>query len=113
LFCSGKIYYDLYEKREDLKISDVVIIRIEQLDPFPAEQLREILSAVTQAREWIWVQEEPKNMGAWSFVQPLLQPLIGGELGYVGRAAAASPATGYLKLHKEQQAALVQQALGV
>ena len=113
LLCSGKIYYDLHERRRDLKTSDVAIIRLEQLYPFPAERLREILSISAQAREWFWVQEEPKNMGAWSFVQPHLQPLIGGELGYVGRPAAASPATGYLKLHKEQQAALVQQAFGV
>jgi len=118
LLCSGKVYYDLVNKREELGRNDVAIIRLEQLYPFPIARLTDILRRYTDAAELFWVQEEPENMGAWYFVEEQMQPLIHPagassgkrQLRYVGRGTAASPAAGPHKVHHEQQEALVNEA---
>ncbi len=115
LLCTGKVYYDLVNKREELGRSDVAVVRLEQLYPFPAQRLGDILRRYSDA-ELYWVQEEAENYGAWSFVDRNIQPVINPtgtarrRLRYVGRPAAASPATGSHKAHAEQQAALVDDA---
>lgn len=118
IFCTGKVYYDLLEKRIEKNIKDTAIIRFEQLYPLQAEAIAEIMKKYSSAKEWIWCQEEPKNMGAWSFISSYLMEAakasgLDGNVNYVGREAAASPATGYLYLHNAQQAKLVKQALNI
>lgn len=116
IFTSGKVYYDLLEARREQKIDDVAIARIEQYYPFPAEEVRELIAEYPNA-EIVWVQEEPRNMGAWTFVSPYIESameMAGLEqyrLRYIGRKIAASPAAGYLKIHNQEQEALVKQAL--
>jgi 2-oxoglutarate decarboxylase len=119
LLCSGKVYYDLVNKREELGRNDVAIIRLEQLYPFPLARLTDILRRYPDSAELFWVQEEPENMGAWYFVEEQMQSIInpGGNGGpmkrplrYVGRPTAASPATGAHKVHHDQQQALVEEA---
>jgi 2-oxoglutarate dehydrogenase E1 component len=117
VLCSGKIYYDLYEAREAAGIADVYLMRLEQLYPFPARALIAELSRFPQA-EIVWAQEEPKNMGAWSFVEPniewvlqRLEPPRDQRARYVGRAASAATATGLASKHNQEQKALVAQAL--
>ncbi len=117
VLCSGKVYYDLLQEREKLGISDVALLRLEQLYPFPAETLSKALGAYPKAMV-IWCQEEPMNMGAWTFVDRRLEEVLQGldvladRPQYVGRKEAASPATGYLEKHIKQQQDLVQRALG-
>jgi len=113
LFCSGKVYYDLLQERRRMVKPDIVILRVEQLYPYPEKRIAHLLEKYRSAKEVFWVQEEPKNMGAWSFIMPLLseQLLPGQTLRYVGRPASASPATGYIKKHEQEQAALVREAL--
>lgn len=106
LLCSGKIYYDLYAYREENKIKDIAILRIEQLYPFPLAQLHTFLDAHTDA-EICWVQEEPANMGAQTFVAQLLRKRI---KAYISREASASPATGFAKVHAEEQHAIITSA---
>ncbi len=119
LLCSGKVYYELVSKREELARNDVAILRIEQLYPFPLQRLTDILRRYSDAAELFWVQEEPENMGAWYFVEEELQSIIcpngnGGpvkrQLRYIGRPSAASPAPGAHKVHHDQQEALVNEA---
>ncbi len=98
-FCSGKIYYDLIERREKEGVNDIAFIRLEQLYPFPQKQLDAILSQYSKVKEFLFVQEEPENMGPWRFVDYNLRSL---NLKYIGRAAAASPATGYTKKHNAE-----------
>lgn len=110
VFCSGKVYYDLLEAKRKSGINDVHMIRIEQIYPFPeAEILREI-NRFPDA-ELVWCQEEPKNMGAWFFVNPILEMLSNEKIIYAGREQSASPATGYLKVHTDQQERLLAAAL--
>jgi len=116
VLCTGKVYYDLLQERRDRKINNIMILRLEQLYPFPHEALKHELKDYKNA-EIVWCQEEPKNMGAWSFVEPYIEEIL-KELqhnalrpAYVGREAAASPATGNLKKHNAQQAKLVDEAL--
>jgi 2-oxoglutarate dehydrogenase E1 component len=111
LLCSGKVYYDLLERREALQAMDHAILRLEQFYPFPEQQLRELLLRYGGAQEWYWVQEEPRNMGGWSFVAPQLEPLIGKSPGYIGRREAASPATGYREVYNKTQSAIVEEAI--
>jgi 2-oxoglutarate dehydrogenase E1 component len=106
LVCSGKVYYDLLEKRPG---DDVAMIRLEQFYPFPEAQLRAAISRYRRA-ELVWVQEESQNMGGWSFVEPRLRAM-GYNVAYVGRDASASPAVGSLKIHQREQAELVEAAL--
>ncbi|WP_343313006.1 2-oxoglutarate dehydrogenase E1 component [Brucella sp. BE17] len=117
VLCSGKVYYDLYEEREKRGIDDVYLLRVEQLYPFPAKALINELTRFRQA-EIVWCQEEPKNMGAWSFIDPYLEWVLAHidakhkRVRYAGRPAAASPATGLMSKHLEQLAAFVEDALG-
>jgi len=106
VLCSGKVYYDLLEKRTD---DTVAIVRLEQFYPFPEVQLRAVLSRYRRA-EFVWLQEESQNMGGWTFVEPRLRAM-GYTVGYVGRDASASPATGSHKIHQREQAELVEAAL--
>jgi 2-oxoglutarate dehydrogenase E1 component len=105
VLCTGKIYYDLIEGRTKKKTKDVAIVRMEQLHPFPEKQLNAVLKKYKGAK-LAWVQEEPANMGYWSFILRYMQGL---EL--VSRKASASPATGYSKVHKAEQEKIVNQAL--
>lgn len=114
LACSGKVYYDLVNSRLERNDMDTVVIRIEQLYPFPHKALAEELGKYPHAKEVVWVQDEPQNQGYWFFVQHhILENMQEGQkLGYAGRAASASPAVGYYSKHNEQQKALVDQAFG-
>ena len=115
ILCSGKVYYDLLAAREDRKAKHIAIVRIEQLYPFPETQVRDALSRFPPSSEVLWVQEEPRNMGAWRFMAEQLQPLLDGShrtLRYVGRPESASPAAGSLKRHNEEQAAIAAEAIG-
>ena len=113
VFCSGKVYYDLLQARRAAKIDDIAIARLEQLYPFPHDEYAEVINLYANARDIVWCQEEPQNQGAWYEIRHRLQdPLTARHaLRYVGRAASASPAAGYAQLHKEQQNALIQEAL--
>ena len=104
LFCSGKVYYDLRAEREKRGDVKTAIVRLEQLYPFPSERLTAIRGGYPSARRFVWVQEEPKNMSAWSFVAERKAEFLpeGGELAYVGRPAAPSPATGNAAVHKRE-----------
>ena len=116
ILCTGKVYYDLLEKREELGIKDTTFIRLEQLAPFPKDALQEALTYFPNA-EFIWCQEEPRNMGAWNYVHDKIeQAKEDGHLKcmkprYVGRPEAASPATGFVRVHEREQQALVTEAL--
>ena len=112
LVCSGKVYYDLVKKREELGADDVAILRAEQLYPFPHKAFAAELKKYPNATELVWTQDEPQNQGAWFFVQHYIHENMssGQKLGYSGRAASASPAVGYSHLHQEQQKALVEGA---
>jgi 2-oxoglutarate dehydrogenase E1 component len=112
--CSGKVYYDLVKKREEKKANDVVIVRVEQLYPFPHKAFASELKKYPNVTDLVWCQDEPQNQGAWFFVQHQIHENMqeGQRLGYAGRAASASPAVGYAHLHQEQQKALLDQAFG-
>jgi len=114
LVCSGKVYYDLVKKREELGADDVAILRAEQLYPFPHKAFATELKKYPNATELVWTQDEPQNQGAWFFVQHYIHEnmLPSQKLGYSGRAASASPAVGYSHLHQEQQKLLVEGAFG-
>ena len=112
LICSGKIFYELLQNRNELEKTDVAIVRLEQLYPFPESQLKTILQIYRQAKKWFWVQEEPQNMGGWQFVQPRLNAASGKSFKYIGRKASSSPASGFPGLAKLEQQAIVAQALG-
>jgi len=109
---SGKVHNELVKKRKDMNATNVALLRLEQIYPFHAERMQEILASYPALTEVVWCQEEPKNSGAWLFVQPSILELLrpGQRLQYVGRAAAASPATGSPKVHERQQEALLTEA---
>ena len=118
VLCSGKVYYDLRQARRERKVSDVAIVRVEQLHPFPAKALAESIGRYRNA-DVIWCQEEPQNMGAWTFLDRRIEQVL-TELGgkakrprYVGRPEAAATATGLLKRHNAEQAKLVDEALSI
>ncbi|SUT91554.1 2-oxoglutarate dehydrogenase, E1 subunit [[Actinobacillus] rossii] len=113
VLCSGKVYYDLLEQRRKNEQTDVAIIRIEQLYPYPHEEVRSILAKFSHVTDFIWCQEEPLNQGAWYCSQHNFRADLpkGAELRYAGRPASASPAAGYMALHNEQQRELVTNAL--
>jgi 2-oxoglutarate dehydrogenase E1 component len=113
LLCSGKIYYQLLQRREALKTEDPAIVRLEQFYPFPEKQLKSILANFTRAKRYIWVQEAPQNMGAWDFVRPRIEKLTETPISYVGRSPAASPATGFPTVYKQEQDAISDEAVGV
>jgi 2-oxoglutarate dehydrogenase E1 component len=110
--CSGKVYYDLVKKREEMGSKDVAIIRVEQLYPFPHKAFGAEVKRYGNATDIVWCQDEPQNQGAWFFVQHNIHEnmLEGQKLGYAGRAASASPAVGYAHLHQDQQKNLVEAA---
>ncbi len=118
VICSGKVYYDLLEARDARGIDNVYLLRLEQFYPFPALSLTKELGRFKNA-QIVWCQEEPKNQGGWSFVEPNLEWVLGrigakhGRATYAGRPAAASPATGLARQHKQQQEALTDEALTV
>ncbi|MDB4512204.1 hypothetical protein N9060_01940, partial [Arenicella sp.] len=113
VFCTGKVYFDLIEERRTQKIKDIAICRVEQLYPFPREEVVKELGRYASANEVVWCQEEPKNQGAWFQIMHHLRACISANhtLFYVGRDASASPAAGYLAVHRDQQAKLVRDAL--
>ena len=107
IFCSGKVFYDLCAHRKETAATDTAILRLEQLHPFHHDMVGALLSLYPQARQFVWCQEEPANMGAWTYVAPLLQAVVGGPLRYAGRPAAASPAAGSKAIHIREQKALL------
>ncbi len=115
IFCSGKVYYDLIEAREVSDLSNVAIVRIEQLYPFAIERYASILDSYPNITDVVWCQEEPQNQGAWYQIRHRLQEPLSDqqELFYAGRSSAAAPASGIYKLHLQQQQALVEAALDV
>ncbi len=116
VLCSGKVYYDLLAARTEKKINDVALVRLEQLYPFPAEELATEIKKYKNA-EVIWCQEEPKNMASWSYINELIEEVLVGikhkvtRAKYAGRVASASPATGYGSYHAREQKALIEEAL--
>jgi 2-oxoglutarate dehydrogenase E1 component len=118
VLCSGKVAYDLIEARDAAGDTGTAIVRVEQLYPFPSEPLAKRLARMPNLEDVVWAQEEPKNNGAWSFVEPFIEECLGeakckvARPRYAGRAAAASPATGLMKRHQAEQGALVAEALG-
>jgi 2-oxoglutarate dehydrogenase E1 component len=111
LLCTGKVYYTLLAAQEETAFDDVAIVRVEQLHPFPFDELRSLLARY-RTRDFTWVQEEPWNMGAWSFVSERIRSALprGASLRYAGRRESASPATGSYKIHVEEEAELVREA---
>jgi 2-oxoglutarate dehydrogenase E1 component len=117
VLCSGKVYYDLLAERDARGQDDTYLMRLEQIYPMPTKALKAELTRFKGA-DWVWCQEEPKNQGAWSFVEPELEAIL-TEIGakktrfaYAGRKASASPATGLASRHKYEQETLVKEALG-
>jgi 2-oxoglutarate dehydrogenase E1 component len=115
VLCSGKVYYDLFEERAKRDIDDVYLMRVEQLYPFPARPLAHELARFRNA-DVVWCQEEPKNMGSWTFVEPYLQWVLPhassavGRARYVGRPASAATATGLMSKHQAQLQSFLNQA---
>jgi 2-oxoglutarate dehydrogenase E1 component len=107
VLCSGKVYYDLIEKREKDKIKDVAIIRLEQLHPFPKKQINDLLAKYTKAEDFVWLQEEPENMGYWNYIQRIYPER---SFKLISRKASASPATGFAKVHAEEQELIIEKA---
>ena len=110
ILCSGKIYYDLVDAREKEKIDDVAIFRVEQLHPLPKNQILEALKTYKDA-EVIWVQEEPENMGYWTYIVRMLYKYL--KMDVIARKHSASPATGYMKVHLEEQKGIIDKALRI
>jgi 2-oxoglutarate dehydrogenase E1 component len=113
LLCSGKIYYELLAAREAKDASNVAILRLEQMYPWPEDELEAMLWRYPSTAEVIWVQEEPRNMGPWMFVRDKLQPMLDGSrrtLHYAGRPEMASPSAGSAKRHAQEQAAVIEDA---
>ncbi len=115
IFCTGKVYYDLLKARDTNRANDTTIIRVEQLYPLHSERLKEILKPYAKVARWVWCQEESQNMGAWSFIAPLLAEILppGAKLTYAGRNASASPAVGAKTLHDKEQKELVAEAFNL
>ena len=117
VMCSGKVYYNILERRRESGLRHIAIVRVEQLYPFPEEEIRAILEAYPKATEICWAQEEPRNQGSWFFM--LSRRHLAGciqrkhRLVYAGRDYSASPAAGYLNVHTSEQRALVETALGL
>ena len=116
VLCSGKVYYDLLEKRREDRVEDVAIVRLEQLYPFPEQELGQAIAAYKNLKDVVWCQEEPMNQGAWYASQHHMRRVILNHaedlyLSYAGREASAAPAAGYMQLHIQQQARLVEDAL--
>ena len=104
VFCTGKIYYDLLERKEYFEARDIALVRIEQLYPFPAKQVGEVLQRYPNAIQWLWVQEEPQNMGAWNFIR---DNFVNIPIQLVSRQPSGSPAVGLSKLHAQEQQEII------
>lgn len=109
VLCTGKIYYDLLEAQLKKKVKDTALVRIEQLHPFPEKQVKAILKKYKSAKI-VWVQEEPANMGYWSY---MLRALPKVDMELISRKASASPSTGYSKIHKIEQEKIINQAFTI
>ena len=115
VFCSGKVYYDLLEKRREEKLNNVAIVRVEQLYPFPYDEMRNIVNSYPNANRIVWCQEEPRNQGAWRATRHRVERLLytGQEIEFAGRPPSASPAVGYANQHIKEQNTLVMEALAL
>lgn len=117
ILCAGKLYYELLRAYREHKIADTAIVRIEQLYPFPLEEMKQIMGKYSGVREVVWAQEEPRNQGAWYYMQSRrhLKACLkkNQQLRYAGRSYSASPAAGSLQVHRTQQLALINDALGI
>jgi 2-oxoglutarate dehydrogenase E1 component len=112
LLCSGKIFYELAARRQELENTDVAILRLEQIYPFPQDLLQKAAKKYARAAQWCWVQEEPENMGGWQFIRPRLEKIIKQSLAYIGREAASSPATGFPAIFRREQNEIIEKAVG-
>ena len=108
-----QVFYDLSEARKKSGAEGIAIVRLEQFYPFPQGRLQDVLAGLAPKAEVVWVQEEPKNMGGWTFIEPRLEALLSSDRRprYIGRTASASPAIGSYSIHVLEQARLVQEAL--
>ncbi|MBK7394183.1 MAG: multifunctional oxoglutarate decarboxylase/oxoglutarate dehydrogenase thiamine pyrophosphate-binding subunit/dihydrolipoyllysine-residue succinyltransferase subunit [Chloracidobacterium sp.] len=115
VLCSGKVFYDLDAAREENDKGDVSVVRVEQFYPFPAAKLSDIFASYSNATEIVWTQEEPQNMGGWTFVEPRITAILpaNASLQYIGRDASASPATGSYAIHNLEQNKLVNDSLNI
>jgi 2-oxoglutarate dehydrogenase E1 component len=115
VICSGKIYYELLEARRLNRIKDIILLRIEQVYPFPGERLDELLSQYLNTNDLIWCQEEPKNQGGWDFCKLRIPAFINArwQLGYAGREPSSAPAVGSAKLHAIEQQKIINTALEI
>jgi 2-oxoglutarate dehydrogenase complex dehydrogenase (E1) component-like enzyme len=113
VFCTGKVFFAVQAKRDEEGLKHVALIRVEQLYPFPDQELRKVIAKYSAAKEFIWLQEEPKNMGSWTFMENRLRQLLpqGAVLGYRGRKEASSPATGIYRWHLKEEEDFVKQTL--
>jgi 2-oxoglutarate dehydrogenase E1 component len=110
LFCSGKIYYELLEKQQKDQIKDVAIVRVEQLYPTPLAQMETVYAKYKNAKEAVWVQEEPENMGAWPYLLRKLRRTIFSDIELISRKESSSTATGFARQHADQQAYILAKA---
>ncbi|WWO97381.1 MAG: 2-oxoglutarate dehydrogenase E1 component [Candidatus Dasytiphilus stammeri] len=115
ILCAGKVYYQLVEQRRKNQQTDIIVLRIEQLYPFPDEMLNKILQNYSHVKDFIWCQEEPMNQGAWSYIQTYILHALpsGAGLHYVGRMAAASTAVGHISVHQKEQETIINNALSI
>ncbi|HSJ32621.1 MAG TPA: 2-oxoglutarate dehydrogenase E1 component [Longimicrobiales bacterium] len=111
VLCTGKVYYDLLAAREEAGSDDVALVRMELLYPFPSTDLQPLLAEYGDDVEFVWVQEEPKNMGAWFYVEPCFRENTGRSISYIGRPRRASPAEGYADVHEKEQKRLTSEAV--
>ncbi len=112
IFCSGKIFYELFKRRQDLRNAHTAIVRLEQLYPVPEAQIKKTVQKYSGVKNYYWVQEEPQNMGGWHFIRPYLSDISRKSFAYIGREASSSPASGFHSIYKMQQAAIIEQAIG-
>jgi 2-oxoglutarate dehydrogenase E1 component len=112
IFCSGKIFYELYKRRLDLGNNHTAIVRLEQFYPVPQTQIKKAMERYGGVKNWYWVQEEPENMGGWHFIRPYLSDISRNSIAYIGRKASSSPAPGFHSIYKREQEAIVEQAIG-
>ena len=116
IICSGRVYYDLIEKRQQINAANIAIVRVEQLYPFPDQELAEAIAPYKNVKKVLWCQEEPKNQGAWYSTQHHLREVISRHndklyLEFAGREASAAPAAGYMALHLKQLEEFINQAI--
>ncbi|MFO7865018.1 MAG: thiamine pyrophosphate-dependent enzyme, partial [Salinivirgaceae bacterium] len=104
VFSTGKVYYDLLERKQELKADDIALVRIEQLHPFPEKEIKQVVEKYTNALVWLWVQEEPENMGAWNYIRDQIREV---PLQVIARLKSGSPATGLAAIHKMEQTEII------